>query len=120
MDSAELQTGPGPLTGRPKRRLQIALPALYVAFAVYAWIDFTKTNHDGLANLGLFVVTAPVTIAGFLVDAVTGRSNVLMPHGHGYLGDHALYYVPAVAVTAGVWWLIGRGCDRMWSGEPPL
>ena len=37
-----------------KRRAQVILPALYLAFATYGWIDFVNTNHDGLANLGLF------------------------------------------------------------------
>ena len=24
----------------------------YLAFAAYAWFDFTRINHDGLANVG--------------------------------------------------------------------
>ena len=94
----------------------------YLLFAVYAWWDFTRTNHDGLANLGLFVVTAPVA----LVQLIASEASVdLVPSGHGYLMDHALYYVPAVIVTAtliGVsaylvrrWWRSiedGEGRDR--------
>lgn len=104
----------------PKRRFQIALPALYTAFAIYAWVDFINTNPDGLANIGLFVVTAPVTIAALIVGGLIGRSSMLMPQGHGYIGDHALYYIPAVAMTAILWWVIGRGLDRMLAGEPPV
>jgi hypothetical protein len=92
--------------------LAIWLPGLYIAFAIYGWIDFAATNHDGLANVGLFLITAPVTLVDLVVGSMMGRSSVLMPHGHGYLGDHALYYVPAVAVTACLWWLIGRAIDR--------
>ena len=104
----------------PKRRFQIALPALYTAFAIYAWVDFINTNPDGLANIGLFVVTAPVTIAALIVSGLIGRSSMLMPQGHGYIGDHALYYIPAVAMTAILCWVIGRGLDRMLAGKPPV
>ncbi|HUP66755.1 MAG TPA: hypothetical protein VM145_00895 [Sphingomicrobium sp.] len=100
------------------------LPGLYLAFAAYAWVDFARTNHDGLANLGLFLVTFPVTIVDLLVAQMVGQTSVLMPEGHGYLGDHALYYVPAALVTAGLWWLVGRKIDRMIDrldeeGQPP-
>jgi predicted signal transduction protein with EAL and GGDEF domain len=101
------------------RRFQIGFPALYLAFAIYAWIDFINTNHDGLANIGLFLLTAPVTIFGLILGAVTGKSNVLMPHGHGYTWDHALYYFPAVAVTALMWWLVGRALDRALGSQSP-
>ena len=70
----------------------------YVAFATYAWFDFTRINHDGLANVGLFMVTAPVAVLDMIMQSNGWGS--LLPNGHGYLTDHALYYVPAVAVTA--------------------
>ena len=92
--------------------LAIWLPGLYSAFAIYGWFNFAMTNHDGLANIGLFLITAPVTLVNLVVGSMLGRTRVLMPHGYGYLGDHALYYVPAVAVTASMWWLIGRAIDR--------
>jgi hypothetical protein len=94
--------------------LALWLPGLYLAFALYAWIDFTRTNHDGLANIGLMLITLPVTLIGLLVSSLLGHSSfILLPSGHGYLGDHALYYAPAVAITAsGLWW-IGRTIDRM-------
>jgi hypothetical protein len=93
--------------------LRNILPALYIAFAVYGWIDFANTNHDGLANLGLFVATLPVTIFDLLLALALGQTSILMPEGHGYLMDHALYYVPAVAVTASLFWLLGRWIDRV-------
>ena len=95
-----------------KRRAQLALPGLYVAFAIYAWLDFVNTNHDGLANVGLFLVTLPATIVFLIVGSSMGRSSMPMPSGHGYLGDHALYYFPEVVVTAALWWLMGRLIDR--------
>lgn len=98
---------------RQRGRLRNILPALYIAFAVYGWIDFANTNHDGLANLGLFVATLPVTIFDLLLALALGQTSILMPEGHGYLMDHALYYVPAVAVTASLFWLLGRWIDRV-------
>ena len=101
------------IPGGGKRRARVILPGLYLAFALYAWIDFTRTAHDGLANVGLFLVTAPVTAVGLLIDSIIGsKSFALLPDGFGYLGDHALYYVPAVAVTAALLWLLGRKIDR--------
>ena len=93
-------------------RVQVGLPLLYLAFATYGWIDFIKTNHDGLANVGLFLITLPVTVVSLILGSLMGQSAMPMPQGHGYLWDHALYYFPAVAVTAVLWWLIGRAIDR--------
>jgi hypothetical protein len=86
------------------------LPGLYLVFATYAWFDFASINHDGLANVGLFLVTLPVTLAIELAAAIFGHS--LYPEGHGYLMDHALYYVPASLLTALLHWLLGRAIDR--------
>ena len=48
-------------------RWKYVLPTLYLALALYAWIDFTRTAHDGLANLGLMLVTLPVTALGLVI-----------------------------------------------------
>jgi len=95
-----------------RRRVQLVAPTLYVAFAVYGWVDFVHTNHDGLANVGLFLITLPVSMLCLAVGSLTGQTGMPMPQGHGYIGDHALYYVPAVAVTASLFWLVGRAVDR--------
>ena len=95
--------------------LQWCLPGLYLALAVYTWFEFTRTNPDGLANVGLFVVTLPVTLIFLAVGAAAGRSSMWLPQGHGYIGDHLLYYVPAVIFTSLIVWLIGRAIDRLLS-----
>ena len=74
--------------GSGKRRARYILPGLYIAIAVYAWIDFIRTNHDGLANVGLFLVTLPVTLVDLTLAAALGKTSALMPHGYGYIGDH--------------------------------
>ena len=99
--------------GQGKRRARFVLPGLYLALALYIWIDFTRTAHDGLANLGLMAITLPVTLAGLLLGSLMGESSfILIPDGFGYLTSHALYYVPAVAITALLLWLLGRAIDR--------
>lgn len=99
--------------GQGKRRARLILPGLYLALALYGWIDFTATAQDGLANLGLMAITLPVTLAGLLLGSLMGESSfVLIPDGFGYLTSHAIYYVPAVAVTALLLWLLGRAIDR--------
>ena len=94
-------------------KLKYILPAAYFALASYAWIDFTNTNHDGLANIGLMLVVAPVTVAGLIVGWLIGEESfVLLPDGFGYLGGHAAYFFPSVLVVgAGLWWF-GRWIDR--------
>ena len=94
--------------------LALWLPGAYLAFAIYAWVDFVHTNHDGLANVGLFLITAPVTLAMEIGGAIAGHR--LYPDGHGYLGDHALYYFPAVLLTAALLWWAGRSIDRALAG----
>ncbi|WP_310468201.1 hypothetical protein [Sphingomonas sp.] len=96
-----------------KRRARFILPGLYLALALYVWFDFATAARDGLANLGLFLVTAPVAAVGLLIDSfTTGTRFSLLPDGFGYLGNHAIYYVPAVSVTAGLMFLLGRKIDR--------
>jgi hypothetical protein len=76
-------------------------PALYLTFALYAWIDFTHTAHDGLANLGLVLVTLPVTALGLLLTSALGRTEfVLIPSGLGYYTAHAIYFWPAALLIA--------------------
>lgn len=95
------------------RRARVILPGLYLVLALYLWIDFATAARDGLANVGLFLATLPVAIVGFMIDAITGSTSFsLLPDSFGYLGNHALYYIPAVAVTSFLLWRLGRAIDR--------
>lgn len=99
--------------GDGKRRVRFILPALYLAFAVYAWIDFAGAARDGLANLGLMLVTLPIALVGGVLSWLVGGGDfVLLPRGPSYLVAHAIYYLPAVAITAAMFWRIGRAIDR--------
>jgi hypothetical protein len=55
--------------------VKLEVVGLYVALAVYVWIDFMRLPPDGLANLGLMIVTLPVTIVGLLLTWATGRTG---------------------------------------------
>lgn len=99
--------------GTGKRRARFIFLGLYVLLALYVWVDFATAARDGLANVGLFLVTLPVTLIGLLVDWIIGSTKFsLMPDGFGYIGNHAVYYVPAAAITAALMWLLGRKIDR--------
>ena len=95
------------------RRARFILPGLYLLLAAYVWTDFAMAARDGLANIGLFLVTAPVTAIGLLIDWIIGSKDFsLMPDRFGYLGNHAVYYGPAVLATAALLFLLGRKIDR--------
>ncbi len=99
--------------GAGKRRARFVLPGLYLALALYIWVDFATAARDGLANVGLFLVTAPVALVGLAIDRLIGsRTFSLLPGGFSYLVNHALYFVPAAAATAGLVYLLGRKIDR--------
>jgi hypothetical protein len=76
-------------------------PAAYLAFAVYVWIDFTHTAHDGLANLGLLLATFPVATMGVALTWALGQTGfMLIPSGMGYYTAHAVYFWPSALITA--------------------
>ena len=99
--------------GGGKRRARFVLPALYLLFALYMWVDFVLAPPDGLANVGLFLATLPVALVGLVIDTLTDSARFsLLPDGFGYLGNHALYFVPAVLLTAMLFYALGRKIDR--------
>lgn len=99
--------------GGGKRRWRYILPALYLAFAIYVWIDFTHLARDGLANLGLMLATLPVALVGGILSWLAGSANfILLPTGLSYIVAHAIYYFPAAALTALIFRWIGRAIDR--------
>ncbi len=69
---------------------------------------FTRLPPDGLANLGLMIVTFPVTILGLVLTWALGATGfVLLPNGFGYYGDHAVYYWPSVGMIAALlYWVV--------------
>ncbi len=90
-------------------------PALYMAFALYVWIDFTHTGPDGLANLGLMLVTLPVTALGLLLTWALGRTEfVLIPTGMGYYTAHAVYFWPSALLTAALLYCACSVLDWFW------
>jgi hypothetical protein len=96
-------------------RWTYVLPALYLALALYAWIDFTRTAQDGLANLGLMLVTLPVTALGLLLTWALGRIEfVLIPSGLGYYTAHAIYFWPAALLTAALLYGVCSALNWLW------
>lgn len=90
-------------------RARFVLPAVYLAVALLAWLDFVRTNPDGLANIGLMLVTLPATLLGLLLTWMSGGTEfVLIPSRLGYYTAHAVYFWPAALATALLlYWLGG-------------
>ncbi|EIM30649.1 hypothetical protein [Microvirga lotononidis] len=75
---------------------------LYLAFALFAWIDFMHAAQDGLGNLGLLLATLPVTAVGVILTSALGKTGfVLIPSGVDYYIAHAIYFWPAALLIAG-------------------
>src|SRR5688500_15178781 len=101
-------------------RMRRWFPDVYLACALYAWIDVAQTNPDGLANIGLMMVVLPITILGLLAGWALGeQSFILLPDDFGYLGDHALFYFPSVMVLAALLWRLGASLDRRRASDRP-
>ena len=99
-------------------RWTYVFPVLYLALALFAWIDSTRTAHDGLANLGLMLVTLPVTALGLLLTWALGRTAfVLIPSGLGYTTAHAIYFWPAALLTAALLYGIGSWISRRFAAR---
>jgi hypothetical protein len=100
-------------------RFRLILPSLYLLVAIYVWVDFVRLPPDGLANVGLMLLTLPVALPGLLIGGLTGEAGfILLPDRFGYVANHALYYVPAAAVTALLFWWLGRALDRRRDRRP--
>ena len=70
-------------------------PALYIAGGMAIWLDFSRSNPDGLANIWIAIYTFPIFIIGtFLLGGE-------FPYAPGrYYEAHALYFWPSVALLA--------------------
>lgn len=66
-----------------------------------------------LGELGAFLSDRTRAVLGLIIDMVAGSKRFfLLPDGYGYVMNHALYYVPAVVVTALLVYWLGRTIDR--------
>lgn len=94
------------------RRFRIGFVATYLALAAITWVQFTFTAHDGLANIPLLIVAAPYTLLGLGFMKLTGGDFPLIPTGLSYLGAHAAFFIPGVALTSVLLWWLGGLFDR--------
>jgi hypothetical protein len=74
------------------------------------WVDFARTNTDGLANVGLILAVLPISLLGFVLTIFADKPDFpFIPDCCGYFIDHALFYVPSVAIIAcSILWLTRR------------
>jgi hypothetical protein len=92
------------------QRLPKIIAAIYLAGGLAVWISFARTNHDGLANVGLILYVFPVSLLGLAAGWLTGRTEfLLIPDRFGYYGDHAVFFFPSLfAVAALIAWVVTR------------
>src|SRR4030088_1894883 len=75
--------------------MKFIVPALYIAGAIVIWLDFSRSNPDGLANIWIAIYTFPIAVIG------TCRLPGEFPYVPGrYYEAHALYFWPSVALLA--------------------
>jgi hypothetical protein len=81
--------------------LKFVLPTVYMAGAIFIWINFVTTNPDGLANVWIGLYTFPIFIIG------TFLLSLQFPYMPGsYYQAHALYFWPSVIFLAVVIFLV--------------
>ena len=96
-------------------RLPVVLSAAYLAGGVAVWVDFARTNPDGLANVGLLLYVLPVTILGLAMGHLAGTSQfLLIPDSLGYWTSHALFFFPSLLVVAGLIYWGAVIVSRIW------
>lgn len=101
-------------------RVRLILPIVYLAVALGAWIDFSHLPPDGLASLGLWLVVFPIALLDVaLRPADAPGSSVFMPHGHGYYGDHAIFFSVSVFIISILLYALGAAIDRLVRKTPP-
>jgi hypothetical protein len=75
--------------------MKFVAPALYIAGAVPIWLDFSRMNPDGLANMWIANYTFPIEVIGTFI--LRGK----FPYMPGrYYEAHALYFWPSVVILA--------------------
>ena len=94
-------------------KLKLIIPALYILGAVPIWVVFSKTNPDGLANLGLGLYTFPIVALGTFVF------HLEFPYVAGsYYVAHAVYFWVSVAFLAALLFLMFHGLQKITKPNP--
>ena len=94
-------------------KLRLILPVTYGAFAALAWLDFARLPPDGLANLGLMVAVAPVSLADLAMRPIFGsQRSLFIPSGLGYYPAHAVFFAASATFVAAGLYALGRAIDR--------
>ena len=94
-------------------RWKYVLPALYLALALNARIDFAGTAEDGYGALELMLVTLPVSAVGVFLTFALGKTGfVLIPSGLGYYTAHAVYFWPSALLIMALLCGIGSYLSR--------
>ena len=99
-------------------RLRWILPAAYAVAALLGWIDFVRTPPDGLANLGLMVIVAPIALLDLALRPAFGATESLFIPSHlGYYSAHAVFFGCSVLVLAVALFFLGWAMDRLFARE---
>jgi len=89
-------------------KLKVIVPVLYILGAIPIWLEFSKINPDGLANLGLALYTFPMVIIGTFI------LHLEFPYFSGsYYVAHALFFCFSVVFLAVLLFLIFHGLQSM-------
>ena len=80
---------------RAFRIAKVLVPAVYLLGAILVWVDFARTNPDGLANIGIVLYTLPIALFGIFIL----KREFPFVHG-GYYEAHALYFSAGVGILA--------------------
>jgi hypothetical protein len=97
------------------RVMKFIVPALYIAGAMLIWLDFSRSNPDGLANIWVAIYTFPIVIIGTFL--LRGE----FPYAPGrYHEAHALYFWPSVALLALSLFLIFHALQKIAQPAVPV
>ena len=99
------------------------MPAIYLFICLGVWIQFANTNHDGLANIGLVLITMPLSVFELALEYQIFGSYDQFPMWRillrkigfptGYLMDHAYWYVPLASCQAYFLFRVGRWLEKI-------
>ena len=100
------------------RRICAILATAYVVGGIGVWIEFTRTNPDGLANVGLILYVFPISLSVFGISYLTGRAEFfLLPDRFGYFLDHAIFFFPSLFLIGAVIAMAPPKIVKWWNGR---